>query len=146
MTSSQPGDVEVAAAGLTEGSEPASRARPGGSATSTEPTHEELLRRLALNDEQAVGTVVGPGVDRGGAPALGEHDEVLVRLSALVAIDAAPASYQCVVAQAFAAGVTEDALVSVLVAVAPVVGAARVHAAAGALGVALGYDQEATDC
>ena len=63
-------------------------------------------------------------------------------MAALIATEAALASYQWAVESALAAGASDADIVDVLVAVAPVVGLARVAAAAPELALALGYDVE----
>jgi alkylhydroperoxidase/carboxymuconolactone decarboxylase family protein YurZ len=69
----------------------------------------------------------------------------LVRFAALAAADAPPMSYLVNVGAATEAGVTVDDLRSVLVAVAPIIGSARVTAAAGnvlrAAGLAVALDE-----
>jgi 4-carboxymuconolactone decarboxylase len=104
---------------------------------------EQLLRRLALNDENAVDQVLASGVGGAGAT-LGTSPKVdlLIRLGALVAIGAATPSLRRTVELARGAGATEEELVGVLVAVAPTVGLARVVAAAPKLAIAIGYDTE----
>jgi 4-carboxymuconolactone decarboxylase len=79
------------------------------------------------------------GTARGGAEG---RTTARLRLAALVAMQAAPASYQLAVNSALAAGVTESELVDVLCAIAPVTGAARVHAAATVLMDVFGYGAE----
>ena len=64
----------------------------------------------------------------------------LVRIGALVAVDAGTPSYLSAVEAALAAGATADEIVGALVAVTPIAGAPRVVAAAPRLGLALGYD------
>jgi 4-carboxymuconolactone decarboxylase len=64
----------------------------------------------------------------------------LVRLGALVASDAAPASYRCGVEVALAAGASVDEVVGTLIAVAPAVGLARMVAATPDVALAAGYD------
>jgi alkylhydroperoxidase/carboxymuconolactone decarboxylase family protein YurZ len=64
----------------------------------------------------------------------------LVRLGALIAIDAAPPSYMWAVESALAHGATNEEIVGVLVAVMPSVGSGRVVSAAPRLSLALGYD------
>jgi hypothetical protein len=114
------------------------------SAATIERDDEDLLRRLALNDERTIAGLLGAGSElegpRGGA---GDRVTVRLRLAALVAMQAAPASYQLAVSNALAAGVTESEIVDVLCAVAPVTGAARVHAAATVLVDVFGYGNEA---
>jgi hypothetical protein len=107
----------------------------------TERSHEDLLRRLALNDERALTGVLATGVSPrlpAGVPDLGDKIKAHVLLAALIATQAAPTSYQSAVSDAFSAGVSESEILGVLWAVAPVVGAARVQAASAALGEVLG--------
>jgi alkylhydroperoxidase/carboxymuconolactone decarboxylase family protein YurZ len=63
---------------------------------------------------------------------------MLVRLAALVAVDAPPASYLVNVGAAGEVGVSSDQVTGVLAAVAPIVGTTRVVSAAGRMVKALG--------
>jgi alkylhydroperoxidase/carboxymuconolactone decarboxylase family protein YurZ len=63
---------------------------------------------------------------------------LLVRIAALAAVDAKPASYLLHVGPAVEAGVTIEQVQDVLVAVAPIVGTARVMSASLAITEALG--------
>lgn len=100
--------------------------------------HEDLLRRLAVNDEAALGALFG--ADDAGRPLLDPKATALVRLAGLVAGESAAASYQWAVAGALAAGATEDEIAGVLGALVPVVGTVRVSAAAPRLALAIGCD------
>src|SRR5205085_5519685 len=71
---------------------------------------------------------------------LDKKTHALVRLGALVAIDATPPSYMWTVEAARRAGATDDEIVGCLVAALPVVGVANVVSAAPKLALALGYD------
>jgi len=62
----------------------------------------------------------------------------LVKLAALIALDAPPASYVWQVANALAEGATPEDLVGVLIAIAPQVGGPKLVAAAPELMLALG--------
>jgi hypothetical protein len=64
------------------------------------------------------------------ATTLDEESLMLVRIAALVAVDAAPASYLLNLGVAGEAGVDADQVQGVLAAVAPIVGSARVVSAA----------------
>ncbi len=64
---------------------------------------------------------------------------MLARIAALAAVDAPPASYLANLGAAADSGVTERDVQDVLVAIAPVVGTARVVSAAGNLTRALGF-------
>jgi alkylhydroperoxidase/carboxymuconolactone decarboxylase family protein YurZ len=63
---------------------------------------------------------------------------LLVRIAALVAVDAPPASYLMHVGPAVESGVRLEDVQDVLVAVAPIIGTPRVLRAAGAITEALG--------
>ena len=63
---------------------------------------------------------------------------LLVRIAALAAVDARPVSYLAHVGPAVEAGVTIEDVQNVLVAVAPIVGTARVMSAATNIAEALG--------
>jgi alkylhydroperoxidase/carboxymuconolactone decarboxylase family protein YurZ len=102
------------------------------------PTHLELLRRLAINDERALGRLMdGQAID---APLLDDKTSALVNVATLVAMEAGSPSYQWAVDSAHAAGAEDAEIVDVLRAVAPVVGVARLNAAALSLALAFGYD------
>jgi alkylhydroperoxidase/carboxymuconolactone decarboxylase family protein YurZ len=103
-------------------------------------TIEEFLRRLALQDDRVVHETLALRPTAMAAPLLQQRMEALTRLSALVAMDAPVVSYQAVVVDALAAGATADEIVGTLVAVAPLVGTARITSAAAAIAAALGYD------
>lgn len=70
-------------------------------------------------------------VDLIEASSLDKHALMLVRLAALVAVDAPPASYLMNLGAAGEAGVEAEHVQGVLAAVAPIVGTARVVSATG---------------
>ena len=117
--------------------------RHGGTAKEHMAEYEETLRRLALNDESFVDSVLGMGRDTVEVSRLDPKTHALVRLAASLAIDAAPSSYQSNAEMALAAGAKIDEIVGTLVAVAPTVGLTRVVSAAPELALALGYDVDA---
>jgi alkylhydroperoxidase/carboxymuconolactone decarboxylase family protein YurZ len=71
---------------------------------------------------------------------LDPHTWSLVKLAALVSIDAAPASYIWHITTAQQAGVTPEEMVGVLIALAPTVGLARIVAAAPEIAIGLGLE------
>lgn len=75
-----------------------------------------------------------------GPPDLDPKTRALVQLAGLIALSSASSSYQSSVAVAHAAGASDDEVVAVLMTVAPVVGTARVVAAAADMALSLGYD------
>ncbi len=72
---------------------------------------------------------------------LAPRELMLARIAALIAVDAPPASYLANARAADDSGVTADDLQGIMIAVAPVVGTARVVSAGGkilrALGIAI---------
>jgi len=102
---------------------------------------ERLLRLLALSDDRLVQEVLDPRTNLEESRLDGKT-HALVRIAALLALDASPASYQGGVEAAFAAGATEEEIVGTLVAVAPEIGLARMVSLAPALAAAMGYDVE----
>ena len=84
----------------------------------------------ALADITAVSLVHGT---------LPAREHVLARIAALVAVDAPAASYVLNVGSATDVGVTVEDVQGLLVAVAPIVGTARVVSAAGKLSEALDF-------
>jgi 4-carboxymuconolactone decarboxylase len=105
--------------------------------------HEERLRRLALHDDRLIQSMLA--IPPGPVEASGLDQKIcaLVRLGALVALDAACVSYQWGVQWALAAGATADEIVGTLMAVAPITGVTRIVAAAPEVALALGYDIDA---
>ena len=79
------------------------------------------------------------------ASSLDEQSLMLVRLAALVAVDAPPASYLLNLGAAREMGVEEEQVRGVLAAVAPIVGTTRVVAATGNIARALGIAIELAD-
>lgn len=102
---------------------------------------EEAFRRLAIGD---LGPLAewGPDGSPGGSR-LDERTESLIRVAALVPIDAPQSSYHAAVEAAVRAGVTLEDLLAALVAVAATVGAPRVVSAAPRIALAAGYDVDA---
>src|SRR5437764_9602553 len=105
---------------------------------------EELLRRLGANEDGALRTVlVPPGAPGRGCTgfdgALTTKVRMLVRLAALLALDASTSSIQWAAEQAACAGAGVDEITAVLVTIAPDVGAPRVVSCAPRLALAVGY-------
>ncbi|HEX6257180.1 MAG TPA: carboxymuconolactone decarboxylase family protein [Euzebyales bacterium] len=77
------------------------------------------------------------------ASCIDARTQALVRLGALIALDAPVMSYRSHIDAALAAGATVNDIVDTLIAVAPVAGAARLVAAAPAPAAVIGYDLDA---
>jgi alkylhydroperoxidase/carboxymuconolactone decarboxylase family protein YurZ len=102
--------------------------------------YKHTLRRLALRDDQYVEAVLGEEQANATLSGIDPRAHALCRIAALIALDAAPASFMNEVVAGLSAGVTHDEIVGTLTAVMPIVGVARVVAAAPNLALALGYD------
>jgi 4-carboxymuconolactone decarboxylase len=103
---------------------------------------EVLLRRLALNDENAVRAVLSPGSESPRVTTLDPKTHALVRLGALLAGGAETTSLRWMSDIAYEAGATDDEIVGVLVAIGPTVGLAEIVRQAPRLALAIGYDLE----
>jgi 4-carboxymuconolactone decarboxylase len=103
-------------------------------------THEETLRRLVLHDERCIQSMLDIRLSDNQAPGLDPKTQALIRLGGLVAIGAAPLSYQWAAQAALDAGATAEDIVGALVAVAPISGLARVISAIPEVALAIGYD------
>ena len=114
--------------------------RMTGPAWQASPPVTELLRRLSLSDERALSAALGGAPT--SAPKLERRAEALVQLAAALACAAPTASCRVAVEKARRARAGDDELVSVLVAIAPTLGAARLVAAVPALALAIDYDVE----
>jgi 4-carboxymuconolactone decarboxylase len=101
---------------------------------------EDLLRRLALNDQNAVRVVLQDVPGASGQAGLDFKTHSLVQLGALLALGAATDSCRLAVDSARAAGAEDEELVGALVAVGPAIGFARLVAVAPRLALAIGYD------
>lgn len=105
----------------------------------------DRLHRLAINQTGRAEGLPSPTDEAWLAPELDNRTLALVRLAALVAVGAEVPSYGAAADAAVDAGATAAEVVDVLVGVLPVVGAARVVAAAPRLAMALGYDMDALE-
>ena len=100
----------------------------------------DRLEGLATQEADVVASLLDMQMHNLEASGLDPRTYSLVKIAALVALDAPPASYVAQVGFALAAGVSADEMISVLVAVAPQVGLPRVVAAAPELMLALNLE------
>jgi len=98
----------------------------------------DTLSHIAQGDAPVLETVLGMELDALERSGLDAETYMMVRLAALVALDAGPVSYAVTIGAALDAGVTVEKAQSVLVAIAPIVGVARVASAAGDIVRAIG--------
>lgn len=94
------------------------------------------------SDTPVLDLLAGMTADSMKASNLDPDTLMLVRIAALVAVDAPPASYVLNLGAAAELGIGEEQVRGVLAAVAPIVGTARVVAATGNIVRALGFALE----
>lgn len=99
---------------------------------------EEKLARLAMSDPELLLAGLEARADWQATSGLDSRSYSLVKIAALIALDAPPASYLWQVGNAVAAGCTAADILGVLIAVAPQVGGPRTVAAAPEIMVSLG--------
>jgi alkylhydroperoxidase/carboxymuconolactone decarboxylase family protein YurZ len=104
---------------------------------------QETLRRLLLIDERFVDQQAGLCLDLPETCVLDAKSAALMRVGALVALGSPAVGMEWSATRALAAGASEDEIVDVLLAIAPVAGLSRVVAAVPHVATALGYDIDA---
>jgi len=103
---------------------------------------QEILRKLAIIDEGFVEDHAGLGLGLPASRLLDHKTTALVRVGALVAIGSPAVCLEWSTTRALAAGASEDEVIDVLLAIAPVAGLGRVTGAVPGVAAALGYDVE----
>jgi 4-carboxymuconolactone decarboxylase len=104
---------------------------------------EDGFRRLTLGDPGVIAAMSNPEGPGRNMPRLDARTDALLRIGALIALDAPLSSYRAAVEAALRAGNRLDDLLAVFAAVAGTVGSARVISAAPRIALAAGYDVEA---
>ena len=104
---------------------------------------EEAFRRLTIGDTGLIASLGDDDAPKRHGVRLDPRTEALVRLGALVALDAPPASFRCAVEEAQRVGARQEDLLATLMAVAGLVGTPRIVSAAPRIALAAGYDVEA---
>jgi alkylhydroperoxidase/carboxymuconolactone decarboxylase family protein YurZ len=102
--------------------------------------HESTLRKLAIGDDAYLGKLLASEPANVVESRLDPKTHALVRIGALIAVDASAPSYREAVEAARASGTSDQEIVGCLLAVLPELGAARAISAAPKLGLAVGYD------
>jgi alkylhydroperoxidase/carboxymuconolactone decarboxylase family protein YurZ len=105
--------------------------------------YQQILRRLAIIDDDFVEDPAGLGLGLAGAKVLDPKTATLVQVAALAAIGSPATCLEWGASRALAAGATEDEITDVLLAIAPVAGLGRVVTAVPGVADAFGYDIEA---
>ena len=102
--------------------------------------HEITLCKIAIADDRYVEEVLSNDRANLTASTLDAKAHALVRLGALIAIDAETPAYMWTLEAARRAGASDDELVGCLLAALPMLGVARIVSAAPKLGLAMGFD------
>ncbi|MGB6453963.1 MAG: carboxymuconolactone decarboxylase family protein [Streptosporangiaceae bacterium] len=111
-----------------------------GSGRAVDQATSDTLAALAMGDSGVLGEVADLREQLRADSSLDPKSFALVKVAALVAMDAAPASYLFQVQLALDAGATAREILGVLTAVAPQTGMARVVSAAPEIMIALGLE------
>ena len=106
---------------------------------------QSLLGALAQGDPDLLAAGLEIRADWRSRSGLDGRGYALVKLAALIALDAPPASYIWQVGNALAEGATPEDLLGVLIAIAPQVGGPKLVAAAPELMLALGLSLPADE-
>jgi 4-carboxymuconolactone decarboxylase len=101
-------------------------------------TTRDMLGGLAMGDPDLMAAGLEVREEFRQRSGLDPRTYALVKLAAIMALDAPPASYLWQVANAIDAGATAEDMAGVLIAIAPQIGGPRLTAAAPELMVALG--------
>jgi alkylhydroperoxidase/carboxymuconolactone decarboxylase family protein YurZ len=99
-----------------------------------------MLCKVAIADDAYVEEVLSNDRANLAASALDPKTHALVRIGALIALDAEAPAYMWTLEAARRAGASDDEIVGCLLAVMPPLGVARIVSAAPKLGLALGFD------
>lgn len=103
----------------------------------------DVLVGVAQHDASAIEGLFKARLDNLEASGLDPKSYALVNIAALIAADAAPASYVFQVGFALDSGVTPEEILGLLIALNPTVGNVRIVSAAAEIAFALGIDLEA---
>lgn len=102
------------------------------------PEQIQLLRRLALNDREAVNDVMSGRWEAHSAH--NPRQEALVRIVTLLCVDSDPATFQWATDGGLAAGLEDVDIFHALLVVAPIIGVARLSSTLPHLMDALGLE------
>ena len=97
----------------------------------SESPSESALTSIAAGDAPVLEQLIAMNLDSMEHSELDARTYFLVRIASLVAMDAAPVSYLMNLGMAAEAGVTLEDVQGTLIAIAPVVGSAKVASSAG---------------
>lgn len=102
----------------------------------------DLIKGVATHDDSVIEGLLKARLDNMELSGLDRRTYSLACIAALIALDAAPASYLFQIGLALESGVSAEEIIGVLVALNPIVGNARTVAAAAEIGLSLGIELE----
>jgi alkylhydroperoxidase/carboxymuconolactone decarboxylase family protein YurZ len=102
--------------------------------------YQVTLRKLAVRDDRYIAGLLQTDPANSTLAGIDDRAHALIRIGALIALNASPAAYMDSVNAAVRAGASHEEIVGTLITVLPIVGMARVVTAAPNLGLAMGYD------
>jgi 4-carboxymuconolactone decarboxylase len=103
---------------------------------------EDAIKGLATHDMSIIESLLAMQIENIAESGLDPKTHALVRIAALIAVDAAPASFMWQIGIALESGVTPDEIIGVVIALAPTVGMAKIVATAPEIALALGVELE----
>ena len=109
------------------------------------PSKEEVVKGLSTHDMGIIGALFETQLENIEDSGLDPKTHSLVRIAALISIDAPPASYMWQIGIALDSGVTPEEILGVMIALQPTIGMARIVASAPEIALALGIDLEGWD-
>jgi len=105
-------------------------------------TYQDILRRMVVNDRRLMTNQLWR--DRGPSEPFGLDGRchAIARLGALAAHGGSVQTFRWVIGDALAVGMTEDDIVGIILAIAPIIGFAQVANIAPKVALALDFDLE----
>jgi alkylhydroperoxidase/carboxymuconolactone decarboxylase family protein YurZ len=97
----------------------------------------EVLRGIATHDDSVIRDLLAMQVHNIERSGLSPRDHAIARIAALIALDAAPASFAWQIGIAKESGVSHDDVIGIMIALAPTVGMAKIVATAPEIAFAL---------
>jgi hypothetical protein len=108
-----------------------------------QPSPMDSLRSLAVGDRTEAASRRGATMDHAPSPRLDARSAVLLRLGALIALDAAQPSLQHAISDALATGFTAEDLIDGVLLLTPIIGSAVSVSVAPKIALSLGFDLDA---
>lgn len=109
-------------------------------AKKTTKKHDDVLKGLSLQDSGIIESALAMQLNNIEQSGLDPKTHAMVRIAALISVDAAPAPFMWQIGVALESGVTPDEILGIMVALAPTIGMAKIVATAPEIALALGVE------